>query len=258
MKIICLVENTASRDGMGAEHGLSLYIEGAGKKILFDMGQTDLFMRNAEKLKVDLSQVDIAVLSHGHYDHGGGLAAFLEVNSKAPVYMSRYAFLPYYNGREKYIGLDTSLSSNGSIVFTDGEVDISDGITLYPFSAVTLRRPVLSGGLNKKVDGAFVPDDFLHEQYMMIRENGKSVLVSGCSHRGIYNIVTSFTPDVLIGGFHFSKLPLDGTLVKYAEELAGQNTDYYTCHCTGEGQFEFMRAHMGRLHYLSGGDVLLL
>ncbi|MBR5633360.1 MAG: MBL fold metallo-hydrolase, partial [Clostridia bacterium] len=80
MKIVCLAENTTSRDDVGAEHGLSLYVEAAGKKILFDMGQTDLFMKNAEKLGVDLSKVDVAVLSHGHYDHGGGLSAFLKVN----------------------------------------------------------------------------------------------------------------------------------------------------------------------------------
>ena len=258
MKIICLTENTSSRDDLSYEHGLSLYVEAAGKKILFDMGQTDIFLRNAEKLNVDLTDVDIAVLSHGHYDHGGGLSAFLEVNRKAPVYVSHYAFLPYYNGLEKYIGLDTTLQNNDRIVFTDSAVSIADGVTLYPYSAVTLADPILSGGLNKVVDSAFVPDDFLHEQYLMISENGKNVLISGCSHRGIYNIVKSFTPDVLIGGFHFSKLPLDEVLVKYADELGCFETDYYTCHCTGEAQFEFMKSRMKRLHYLRAGDVLEL
>ncbi len=258
MKIICLVENTSSRDDIASEHGLSLYVEAAGKKILFDMGQTDIFLRNAEKLNVDLTDVDIAVLSHGHYDHGGGLSAFLEVNRKAPVYVSRYVFLPYYNGQEKYIGLDTTLQDNDRIVFTDGTVIIADGVTLYPHSAITLSRPILSGGLNKVEDGILVPDDFMHEQYMMICENGKKLLISGCSHRGIYNIATSFSPDVLIGGFHFSKFPLDEVLVKYADRLGSFDTDYYTCHCTGEAQFELMKSRMERLSYLHGGDVIEL
>ena len=79
MKITALTENTSVNENIGAEHGLSLYIETDGHKILFDMGQTDMFERNAKTLCIDLSEVDIAVLSHGHYDHGGGLARFLEI-----------------------------------------------------------------------------------------------------------------------------------------------------------------------------------
>ena len=100
MKITTLIENTSAR-GLPTEHGLSLFVETAEHKFLFDMGQTDLFARNAETLGIALSKVDFAVLSHGHYDHGGGLNTFLALNDHAPVYMSRYAFEPHYNGTEK-------------------------------------------------------------------------------------------------------------------------------------------------------------
>ena len=117
MKITVLAENTAVSNDFGAEHGLSLLIESDGKKILFDMGQTDLFASNASLLGINLSDVDIAVLSHGHYDHGGGLKKFLEANTKAPVYINKHAFEPHYNGAEKYIGLDTSLSRNPRLIY---------------------------------------------------------------------------------------------------------------------------------------------
>ena len=82
MQITALVENTSQDKKFGTEHGLSLYIEAGFQKILFDMGQSGLFADNAKVLGISLSDVTIAVLSHGHYDHGGGLAKFLEINKK--------------------------------------------------------------------------------------------------------------------------------------------------------------------------------
>jgi 7,8-dihydropterin-6-yl-methyl-4-(beta-D-ribofuranosyl)aminobenzene 5'-phosphate synthase len=83
MKISVLCENTTKKENILSEHGLSLFIETEKHKILFDMGQSDAFLKNAKTLGIDLSTVDIAILSHGHYDHGGGLRAFLEYNEKA-------------------------------------------------------------------------------------------------------------------------------------------------------------------------------
>ena len=258
MRIISLVENTSVNDAIKAEHGLSLYIESKNYKILFDMGQTDLFLKNAKKLGVDLSQVDIAILSHGHYDHGGGLEEFLKINKKAYVYVSQYAFDTYYNGKEKYIVLNPSLKYNKRLIFTNGKVEVDEGITLYHCNDRVKRYDLGSFGLNVKRNQEYFPDDFRHEQYMLIEENGKQILFSGCSHKGILNIAEWFQPDVLIGGFHFSKLPLDDTLKDYAQYLEGFKTEYYTCHCTGVEQFSFMKQFMSRLFYLSAGQILQL
>lgn len=127
MRITALTENT-SKNGLLSEHGLSLYIETENRKILFDTGQSDLFSKNAETLGIDLSEVDLAVLSHGHYDHGGGLKKFLELNNTAKVYMNKHAFEPHYNGTEKYIGLDVCLKNNERIVFTDEVYNIEKEI----------------------------------------------------------------------------------------------------------------------------------
>lgn len=254
MKITVLAENTAVSNDFGAEHGLSLLIESDGKKILFDMGQTDLFASNASLLGINLSDVDIAFLSHGHYDHGGGLKKFLEANTKTPVYINKHAFEPHYNGAEKYIGLDTSLSRNPRLIYIEKETAISDNLIIYPFNENKRKYALTCSGLNMMEEGIMKPDDFRHEQYLLIRENEKKILISGCSHNNILNIAEIFRPDVLIGGFHFSKLPLDDQLKNFAVELSGFDTDFYTCHCTGIEQFKYMKQYIDRLDYISAGS----
>ena len=256
MRIISLVENTTVLRDIVPEHGLSLYIETDGHRILFDMGQTDLFARNAETLGVDLSLVDIAVVSHGHYDHGGGLEKFLRINKKAQVFISQYAFGDYYNGTEKYIGLDKSLKESERLVFVGDEYKIDKGLCLYSCNKNERRHSLGAFGLTQKTDGGYIPDDFIHEQYLLIKENEKRILISGCSHKGIMDIAEWFRPDVLIGGFHFSKMPQGEALESAARLLDSYNTEYYTCHCTGVEQYEFMKKHMKWLNYFSAGQII--
>lgn len=255
MKITVLMENTTSRPDLICEHGLSLYIEACGKKILFDAGQTGAFADNAEKLGVDLTAVDFAVLSHGHYDHGGGLLRFLEINRTAPIYLRREAFGPHYNGTDKYIGLDPALRDCGRLVFTEDGMTLGEGLTLR--SGGVPHHPLNSFGLKYRGQEGFRPDDFRHEQYLLIEEKGRRVCISGCSHRGILNIVRWFRPDVLIGGFHFVKLTDPAALTAAARELLDSPTKYYTGHCTGTEQFAFLKERMGNnLEAMPTGTVL--
>lgn len=151
-----------------------------------------------------------------------------------------------------------SLQENAQLVFTDGMMEITDELILYHNNECTKSCEPGSFGLTMIKDGEYQPDDFRHEQYLLIEENGKRILVGGCSHKGILNIAEWFEPDVFIGGFHFSKLPLDQTLKAYGEYLNQFNTDYYTCHCTIIKYFAFMKAHMNRLFYLSVGQSIIL
>lgn len=256
MKIVTLIENTTGNPELIAEHGLSFYLETENAKILFDMGQSDAFVRNAEKMGIDLSSVDFAVLSHGHYDHGGGLETFLSINSKAKVYINENAFGDYYNGKEKYIGLNKALKENGRIIFTSDEYEVSTDMKLFTMNNTEKHFDLGSFGLNKKLNGEFYPDDFLHEHYLLIKEKGKRILISGCSHKGIMDITEFFKPEVLIGGFHFSKLPLDGKLMEYALFLESTGTEFYTCHCTGLEQYEFMKKYMTKLNYIKSGQTI--
>lgn len=281
MKITALVENTTTHDDIETEHGLSLYIEANGHKILFDMGQSDMFARNADRLGIDLEDVDMCVLSHGHYDHGGGIKTFLELNKKAKIYMNEYAFEPHYNGTEKYIGLDVSLishkknheitgyretkkvcgeqvGSNGRFVMVGDELELDTGLTLYSCNKKVRENNLGAFGLTVMKDGLLMEDDFRHEQYLLIEEDGKKILISGCSHKGIVDITNWFKPDVLVGGFHFMKLDVEkdkDVLMDAATKLMSHKTKYYTCHCTGCEQYDFLKSIMNeQVEYIRAGD----
>lgn len=258
MKITCLTENTCNKPHLAAEHGLSLFIETKGKNILFDMGQTDIFAKNASMLNIDLTKTDYAILSHGHYDHGGGMKTFFEINSTAPIFINPYAFEPHFNNDGKYIGLDTSLEKKQRFVFTDDIFSIESGLTIFSCNKNKKKHNMQTMGMTVTREGKNHADDFRHEQYLLIEEEGKNILISGCSHKGILDITEWFTPDVLIGGFHFSKLPLDDKLTSYAKKLNSFDTVYYTCHCTGREQYDFMKPHIKNLNYLSVGDTICL
>ena len=249
MKIISLIENTSASEDIKSEHGLSLYIEANGKQMLFDMGQTGDFAENAERLGVDLAKIDLGIISHGHYDHGGGLRKFLKLNDRAPVYINKKATLPYYNG-ERYIGLDTELFGDGRLIFLEGEKRIGDGLTLMTLDA----EPTDAGNMRVRSGDRFLPDRFDHEQYLLIEEGNKRVLISGCSHKGILQILRSFNPDVMVGGMHLINMPLDEGLTVLAKEIGHLGCQIYTCHCTGKEQFEYIKKYIDRIEYLSAGD----
>ena len=260
MKLTTLVENTACREDLGAEHGLSLYLETGSRKLLFDCGQTDLFRDNAKKLGVDLSQVDTLVLSHGHYDHGGGLYAFMEENKTAKIYASDLCFGDFYHGPDKFIGLNPTLRTCPRILPVEDPMSLGNGLQLIPGRMVVANHKIDAGGLTFRAGHLWIPDTFLHEQYLLLEENGKKILFSGCSHRGIVNIAEHFQPDILIGGFHFKNLDPEKDQEKLKESaLALQKlpTRYYTCHCTGTAQYEYLKTILGdRLSYLATGSQL--
>lgn len=254
MKVTVLVENTACTDQVIAQHGLSLYLETENHRILFDMGQSDAFIHNAQALEIDLSKVDIAVLSHGHYDHGGGLEAFLQVNQKAPVYIHETAFGLYYNGTEKYIGLNPSLLGNPRLVPTKGSLQVTSNLILRDCNELEWQFD--SWGLKKREGEVFHPDDFTHEQYLEVKEGEKRILISGCSHKGILNIAEHFQPDILIGGFHLNKQEDILALQETAKRLLDGSTRYFTGHCTGDKQFDLMKEVMAdRLERISTGMI---
>jgi 7,8-dihydropterin-6-yl-methyl-4-(beta-D-ribofuranosyl)aminobenzene 5'-phosphate synthase len=273
MKITALVENTSNRSDILSKHGLSLYIETRNHKILFDLGPDDTFIKNAAILDVDLSGVDTVVISHGHSDHGGALELFLKHNTKADVYIHEKAFEPHavsVMGIKFNAGLDDKLKCNPRIKLISGLTEI-DG-ELIIFSDVTERRFPLKGNemLYAGTGGKYARDDFSHEQHLMIRENGKTAVFSGCAHQGIVNIkqradaVADGNVDYMIAGMHMynpaaKKYEKQELIESVAAELSKGSTRFYTCHCTGKKAFDIMRLCLNeRLKYLSAGESIEL
>ena len=274
MLIKTLVENNAISPEFNTEHGLSLYIETGGTKLLFDMGASGLFLENARKLGVDIAEVDFALVSHGHYDHGGGLKLFLEENMKAKVFLRQQAFFKRYSKRENdelhEIGLDRELASSERVVFTPDQINIAEGIEL--FSNVTGRELFSSsnGTLMSEKDGQIIEDPFGHEQNLIITEAGKTALFAGCAHNGIVNILKEFMrlkgalPDTVFGGFHlynpYTKQSEAPELVeKIGILLKNGRTKYYTGHCTGLESYGHLKRILGdQLEYLATGSVIYL
>lgn len=209
MRITTLVENTKGKAGCATEHGLSLYIETKKHRILMDMGQGDLFSVNAKKLGIDLSKVDIAVVSHSDYDHRGGLETFKTINSTARIFDSEDAL-------------------HDGINFIDEELSL------------------------------FACDGEKHEQCLVIRSGKKRILVTGCAHYGIVNVMSRFkelyggVPYTVVTGFHMMKedgeyTPEEKEVIRAtAFELAQSNTTYYTGHCTSDPAIKIMKPILGR------------
>lgn len=266
MLIKVLVENTAISAEYGKIHGLCLYIETAKHKILFDLGPNKLFLENAEKMGVKIEEIDTVVISHGHNDHGGALGLFLQHNHKAKIYVHERAFDGHFTkvlGLYIGIGLEDSLASYEQIVLTRGNLELDEGLLIV--SGVKERElyPQSNRNLYTLENGKKLRDDFTHEQSLVIREGEHKVLLAGCAHCGIVNIVNRANRDLgepvthVIGGFHIWKDKSPELVRDIAQRLKGCDTQYYTCHCTGQKNFALLQEEMKeQIQYVSVGTVL--
>ena len=269
MRIVNLIENIKGNPECDFEHGLSLYVETQKHKLLMDTGCSDKFLENAKRLSVQLENVDSVVLSHGHYDHGGGLLDFTKINSHARIYVRENAFLDFYHGKDenkRYIGLDKRISNLAQLYYVSGNMRMDKELFLFTNVTSRILWPSSNLELTVEKDGVLVQDDFSHEQYLVISQNGKNILISGCAHNGILNILEKYhqifskNPDVVISGFHLMKKSgykqEDIDLIeKTAWKLKDYRTKFYTCHCTGEEPYERMKRILGeQIDYVKSGE----
>lgn len=269
MKLISLLENSSCRPDCGCIHGLSLYLETPTQRILFDMGPNALFLENAAVLGVDISAVDLAFLSHGHADHGGGLTLFCKRNDHAPILVAPFAFAPHaVASGESYedIGLSPRVAEKYAARLQTKRGRISESLYIITELPTADYLTSASKRLLEQTPEGYVSDPFLHEQSLLLSCEGRHYLFAGCAHRGIVNIlraaeeILGCAPDYVISGFHLTNpsLGIDEpeALIRAvgAQLAAREHTRYLSGHCTGEGPFAILKELLGeRLTGLPAG-----
>jgi len=266
MKITILIENLVYKQGLVAEHGLSIYIETENRKILFDTGQTGLFIQNAQKLGIAIEDVDILVLSHGHYDHAGGLYPFLEINNKAKVFAKKDIFTPKYHGRNRFIGtLRNERQLKDRLIYVDAPTEIADNVFIMPNIIIHNSLDTHFNGMYKKVGSEFVPDEFEDELFLVLKQNEQINIVTACSHRGITNICTTATDQfklpvgLILGGFHMKNSTKEQSeqIIHYFRQL--QPKSISVCHCTGVEKYADLSndLNFNVFYNFTGNEVVL-
>lgn len=248
LKLTVLVENTAP-DHLVHAHGLSVWVEHRGTRCLLDAGPDGRFARNADQLGIDLATADLAVLSHGHYDHGDGLDVFFQRNPSAAVHARTAATQPEYHG-ERYIGVKPELFAQygDRFVFSDEPEELTPCLWT-------------------------VPDQVNHEQSLVAQTREGLVILNSCCHAGADHVVESVTarfPGVpvraLVGGFHLmgengpsTMGPAPEMVLYLGSRLFGslQVDHVWTGHCTGTPALSLLQgAFPHRVTPLTSGLVL--
>lgn len=216
-RITVLVDDHLERPGLQPEHGLSLWIEADDRKILFDMGQSNLYLNNARSLGIDPADADVLAISHGHYDHTGGVATGLKLQPSPIVYCHPGVFTPRYSrqsdGTMKPVGM-TQLSSDAlhriidHIRWVNGPTLLSDDIGITGPIPRTYNSDGTGGSFFLDPEGNR-PDPIDDDMAMWFRTSEGITVVTGCCHAGLVNTlrhIQTLIPDepvhTVVGGFH--------------------------------------------------------
>lgn len=196
IKITTMVENTAPRAKLRAEHGLSVLVETDSDKILFDTGQTDAIIHNAEVLNVDLNTVKNVVLSHGHYDHAGGLkylldTADLNVYAHPEIFRKRYS-KAYGKNSLRYIGIESREfyeQKGANFILDDKPIKIGENIYTTGFEPMMTDFESVDKNFIYETENGYKKDDVPDDMSLVIDTHEGIFIILGCAHRGIINII---------------------------------------------------------------------
>ena len=258
MKWTVLSDNRCSDGLLETEHGLSILLETEKYRILLDTGASDVFIRNAKQLGIDLSTVDYVFISHGHSDHAGGLRYLMKTN-KAQVIVSPDALIGKFYSKRRYLHSITTEwpeNLNNRVQLIEQTLEIADN--LYIIAHIPQKYPIPQGNQHlfvEKAEDNYVNDDFRHELALYT----EGLLFTGCAHCGLENILAAcpYPVKTVVGGFHLlDDHESEEELTALAKRLTETypDTQFYTSHCTGDKVFAILKAVMrDQLHAFSCG-----
>lgn len=283
MRFKVLIENTILDEDKNeyiCEHGLSIYIEFESKKILVDAGQTGAFIDNADKMGVNLNELDFCVLSHGHYDHSDGFDKFLNKYRDVSVYGLDGITGDYYSGsggKIHYIGLAKEIYNEHKdrFMLLNGVTNICENVYVIPHNTDELSKIGDRCKLYKKCDEKFIPDDFSHELSLVFDTDKGLIVFNSCSHAGIINIFKEIGKVfknkkiyAFVGGLHMKGNTNGEEICIYTDEELEEICNYlvekninklYTCHCTGKVAFGKLKCIMqDKVEYISTGTNIVI
>lgn len=251
-----LIDNIADGN-LTSEWGFSAYIEYNSKKYLLDTGGSNMYLDNAAKLGIDIKDVDVAVLSHAHYDHSGGFGSFFDVNKKADLYVAETCGSDCYfklGPIRKFVGFspDVIAKNSNRITHVSGLHKIDDGVYLIPHLKNNLEKIGKKAHMYRKVNNKIIPDDFSHEQSLVFETPKGLVVLNSCSHGGLKNIladVNHFLPGksvyMTIGGMHLAASS-NKDVRSVANTISTLSIEkVVTGHCTGKRAYKILLSELG-------------
>jgi len=270
--ITTLVDNTASKN-LASEHGLSFWIEYNDKHIIFDTGQSDAFVKNAQQLDIDPAETDAIVISHGHYDHTGGLAALLDIAPEVNVYIHPAALEPKFSRKgNRNISISDSTkqiilqrAGRGKVIWTERPTEIFPG--LFTTGQIPRKTGFEDTGGNFFINAQCTKEDPLLDDQAIFVETGKGlVILLGCAHSGVMNTLdyaAKLTNQnhmyAVIGGMHLlnaSTERIERTIDKFKSYDVKK---ICPAHCTGNNAVEkFKQAFAERCFICCAGNRMHL
>lgn len=271
LRITCLTENTNSKNrSLVCGHGLSFYLDTGSERFLFDCGPDEGFLRNASKLGIDLSCLSAVILSHNHYDHASGFKDFLAFGFHCPVLYTGPDFFEEKYSKEGFkhtylsCGFDSLLLERHGIrhSIVESNTDIGSGLLLMSSFCRKYGNRIPERFVRLR-DRNFIPDDFNDEVSIVFESEKGLILMTGCAHPGILNIVETvcrrFRKNIyaVIGGFHLfeSERPEIEDVICSLRSLGVSVLGL--CHCTGdEAEEMIIRSGLFECFHFSTGDML--
>ena len=257
-QITTLMENTSPRNFLAAEHGLSLLIEGAGLRILYDTGTSPRFLKNAASLGVELSPLDALVFSHGHYDHTGGAAALLTGPIRpGAVYLGKDFFQSRFSPKgDGLMDIGAAVDQGaferaGVPCHVVGAEPLALGGGLWLVSGFESTQPMEgpSPSLLRLGEKGMEEDAFQDEVAVVLDTPGELALVSGCSHVGILSMcrrveeLFSRRVDTFVGGTHLMGASQERIAFTCDQLSRSGLRRLGACHCSGAQAGEYFQAH---------------